>query len=231
MSDEETDDVVWATFMRRTNEPKLLWLEAELARLGIPSRRAGHSFHAPIVEVPALQLDDAAAVLEMPVGELFIGGRVTAVVLDDLPDDHGYFAEYAAQPRPQGWDGNPFATWPDAPHGDWEPGTTPDGHPVQWLNVESRKLSALAYVNDRGYNEDGPPVLFARFKGSGAVYRYLDVAALHWQNLLRAAAGVDKLSVGEYFSRLIEGAHYFEKWGDGDWEQTERGRAQGFRKP
>ena len=46
------DATEWTTLLRRTNDPKLAWFEAFLDNLGVPHRRAGHSFHAPILQVP-----------------------------------------------------------------------------------------------------------------------------------------------------------------------------------
>ena len=53
----------WARFTRRTNDPKLRWLEGRLRGAGIQSRRNGESFHAPILEVEASRIDDAWALL------------------------------------------------------------------------------------------------------------------------------------------------------------------------
>jgi hypothetical protein len=66
----------WTTFTRRTEDPKLAWLETALDRAGIPHRRAGASFHAPILQVPQADLSSAWSVLE-PV--------------DDLPDDEEFW--------------------------------------------------------------------------------------------------------------------------------------------
>ena len=64
---------VWETFTKRTNEPKLRWLERQLELSSIPSRRGPRpSAHAPILEVPAQHLDAAWEIL----------GPV-----DDIPDD------------------------------------------------------------------------------------------------------------------------------------------------
>lgn len=60
----------WATFTRRTDDPKLAWLEERLAERGIPSRRRGRSFHAPVLEVPEEHLDAAWALLTPEVDEL-----------------------------------------------------------------------------------------------------------------------------------------------------------------
>jgi hypothetical protein len=49
----------WVQFTKRTNEPKLLWLERQLKGRGIRYQRNGDSFHAPILEVPKHLLDDA----------------------------------------------------------------------------------------------------------------------------------------------------------------------------
>lgn len=69
----------WVVFTRRTDDPKLAWLERRLAEMGILSRRNGESFHAPILEVPEDQLDAA---------RIFLNRK-----LDDIPDDDPRFNE------------------------------------------------------------------------------------------------------------------------------------------
>jgi len=69
---------MWATFTRRTDDPKLSWLERQLSDADIPHRRNGESFHAPILEVPIDKLDSAWAILN-PV--------------DDIPDDDPRFLQ------------------------------------------------------------------------------------------------------------------------------------------
>jgi hypothetical protein len=59
----------WATFTRRTNDPKLTWLEQALDSAGIPHRRQGESWHAPILQVPKADLDRAWTILD-PVDEV-----------------------------------------------------------------------------------------------------------------------------------------------------------------
>jgi hypothetical protein len=72
--DDETKE--WVMFTKRTNDPKLTWLEKELTKSEIPHRRNGESFHAPILEVPKDRLDDAWAILD---------------AVDDIPDDDERF--------------------------------------------------------------------------------------------------------------------------------------------
>jgi len=74
----------WAVFTKRTEEPKLSWLERQLDRAGIPHRRRGQSFHAPILEVARDRLDDAWDILD-PV--------------DDVPDDDPRFSRRAHDRR------------------------------------------------------------------------------------------------------------------------------------
>lgn len=62
----------WVVLCKRTEDPKLLWLEHRLADKGIKFRRRGYSFHAPILEVQQ-QDEEAAWEILRPV--------------DDLPDD------------------------------------------------------------------------------------------------------------------------------------------------
>ncbi|MHB8387663.1 hypothetical protein [Metallibacterium sp.] len=66
----------WKRLTKRTEDPKLAWLEAQLTAAGIEHRRNGESFHAPILEVSADRWDDAWSILD-PV--------------DDVPDDHPSF--------------------------------------------------------------------------------------------------------------------------------------------
>lgn len=68
----------WKQFTKRTNDPKLAWLEQELAKEGIESRRHGESWHAPILQVRESDLDAAWGIL---------------TPFDDIPDDDPMFAE------------------------------------------------------------------------------------------------------------------------------------------
>lgn len=66
----------WVMFTKRTDDPKLAWLERQLDAASIPHRRNGHSFHAPILEV---RLDDLERAWEI----------LTPV--DDIDDDDPRF--------------------------------------------------------------------------------------------------------------------------------------------
>jgi hypothetical protein len=66
----------WRAFCKRTNDPKLRWLQKRLAEVGIPSRREGKSFHAPILQVPKGCLDRALEIL---------------IPVDDISDDSPRF--------------------------------------------------------------------------------------------------------------------------------------------
>lgn len=68
----------WVRFTKRTDDPKLAWLEARLDKAEIAHRRNGFSFHAPIMEVEASRFDDAWEIL----------GPV-----DDVPDDEPLFTQ------------------------------------------------------------------------------------------------------------------------------------------
>jgi len=74
----EAPESRWVMFTKRTNDPKLAWLEQRLKDAGIPVRRNGESFHAPITEVPDEYLDDALTILG---------------VIDDIPDDDPMWTE------------------------------------------------------------------------------------------------------------------------------------------
>ena len=69
--------MTWIMLCKRTEDPKLTWLESKFAEAKIPTRRHGHSFHAPILEVQADFLDAA--------------WRILALV-DDIPDDEEFWA-------------------------------------------------------------------------------------------------------------------------------------------
>lgn len=72
MSTRET----WVRFTKRTDDPKLAWLERRLDAAGIKHRRNGESWHAPILEVDKARLNDAWAIL---------------TPVDDVPDDDPQF--------------------------------------------------------------------------------------------------------------------------------------------
>jgi hypothetical protein len=72
--------VTWKMFTKRTEDPKLAWLESKLGTSGIAHRRNGFSFHAPIMEVPEERLQDAHRIL---------------APVDDIPDDDPVFVDDA----------------------------------------------------------------------------------------------------------------------------------------
>ena len=59
----------WVLFTKRTDDPKLAWLQRQLKAAGIPNRRNGWSFHAPILEVPE-EYEDAAWAILTPVDDI-----------------------------------------------------------------------------------------------------------------------------------------------------------------
>jgi hypothetical protein len=68
----------WVRFTKRTDDPKLAWLQDRLKESGIESRRNGYSFHAPILEVKEEDFDAAWNILR-PV--------------DDIDDDDEIFLQ------------------------------------------------------------------------------------------------------------------------------------------
>lgn len=74
----------WETLCKRTEDPKLAFIEAWLDNLGIPHRRNGHSWHAPILEVPADLHDFAYEQILMAPDERY-------GIFDEVPDDDGLF--------------------------------------------------------------------------------------------------------------------------------------------
>ena len=83
--------VKWATFTRRTNDPKLAWIENALAEMGIPSQRSGHSFHAPILQVPVEYIHQADAWLASPFDGETDERTGKTITVDDMPDDDPVF--------------------------------------------------------------------------------------------------------------------------------------------
>lgn len=79
----------WELFTKRTDDPKLAWIEGQLDLMDIPHRRNGHSFHGPILEVPSERYDEAWSILTIPV---FLPDG-TECILDDIPDDDPRFQE------------------------------------------------------------------------------------------------------------------------------------------
>jgi hypothetical protein len=76
--DAVTEGRKWTTLTRRTDDPKLSWLEQQLDLSEISHRRNGETFHAPIMEVQQMHFDAAWKILE-PV--------------DDIPDDDPRWTE------------------------------------------------------------------------------------------------------------------------------------------
>ena len=78
----------WVIFCKRTEDPKLAWIERELEKRGIPCRRNGYSFHAPILEVPEEFEQKADALLQEKAPARL---RRWWKTVDDIPDDHQMF--------------------------------------------------------------------------------------------------------------------------------------------
>jgi len=77
--------ITWVMFTKRTEDPKLGWIEQRLDTLGIPHRRNGSSAHAPILEVAGDREAEAWTVLDQ---RLRNGRRI-----DDVRDDHPMFLQ------------------------------------------------------------------------------------------------------------------------------------------
>lgn len=82
----------WVTFCKRTEDPKLCYYESRLDEMGIPHRRNGESWHAPILEVPADRHAEAYALFREVTDHDNDGNPI---YLDDIPDDDPMFDEYA----------------------------------------------------------------------------------------------------------------------------------------
>lgn len=92
----------WVTFTRRTDDPKLAYLEERLTEASIPHRRNGESFHAPILEVPEEHLDRATDMLSDPYDV-----DDALVPFDEIEDDDPLFrlANGGAPHAPHDFDG------------------------------------------------------------------------------------------------------------------------------
>jgi len=62
--------MTWKMLCKRTEDPKLAYIEWLLDLSGIPNRRNGHSFHAPILEVDERDFDKAWKILD-PIDEIY----------------------------------------------------------------------------------------------------------------------------------------------------------------
>jgi hypothetical protein len=203
----------WATFTRRTDDPKLTWLEQQLAQRGIESRRNGHSWHAPILEVRGDRLLDAWAILETPVGELFIGGS-GVVTVDDLPDDHPLFREaFLGRMVPDapvsGGHVLPYIerVFVDSLAAGESVAPAGPGIMVRMYDVDSSNLSAMGVTPDDELNPPSSLTLYVTFKGA-TTYRYSPIAEATWEALhgeaVRVARGDQEASVGSTFHHMVK---------------------------
>ncbi|HEY0590949.1 MAG TPA: hypothetical protein VGF40_04235 [Thermoanaerobaculia bacterium] len=80
---EDAGDDEWVTILRRTRDPKLTWVELELRRLGLGTRRLGQTF-PPMLQVKKRDADTAVSFLTAPLNG-------TDLTLDDLDDDSSAF--------------------------------------------------------------------------------------------------------------------------------------------
>ena len=74
--------MTFVQFTKRTEDPKLAYIEKELTQRGIVHRRSGSSWHAPILEVDETRLADA---------ELFLQENVDGRNFDSIEDDDPLF--------------------------------------------------------------------------------------------------------------------------------------------
>ncbi len=73
----------WVTILRRTRDPKLAWVESELRRRGVVTRRVPQTY-PPALQVLAESADAAIGFLTAPLNG-------TDLTLDDLDDDSSAF--------------------------------------------------------------------------------------------------------------------------------------------
>jgi hypothetical protein len=87
------ENETWVLFTKRTNDPKLSWIEESLAGMGIPSRRNGDSFHAPILEIREQDEERAWEWLSSPFDGEIDPATGKEQTIDDVPDDDPVFAD------------------------------------------------------------------------------------------------------------------------------------------
>jgi len=171
------NELDWVNFCRRTNDPKLTWIESQLKTLGIAHRRNGDSFHAPILQVPRDRFSEAWDLLNTPIGEMFVGEE-KAICYDDLPDNHWFFYHLAV-PSPEP---NPLQAI--TPIGGVNMPYQPleiDGRVVDMIDVESSTISAMGFWPVGDEFTDTSYDLYVRFKG-GSLYKYNPVPqSLCWE--------------------------------------------------
>jgi hypothetical protein len=241
--------IEWVALSRRTNDPKLMWIEAQLEISGVPSRRSGYSWHAPILEIPIDAFHAGMAILSQRVGQLDLGTS-TAIVIDDIDDEHPYFMEWAMAtgrafaPRESREALAPLAVTDSTFAGlSYEDVNIPEiADPVRMVDVDSRMLSAIGKLDPYGDWASEPPLttgrrgkqnyLFARFKGSAEFYRYENTTLAQFLELLRRQRSGE--SLGTYFDATFKKHPFlypYEKWDEvvGRWV-TIAPKAKGARK-
>lgn len=230
-----TEMIDWVALCRRTNDPKLMWIEAQLEVHNIPSRRNGFSWHAPILQVPIDEYHNAMAILNQPVGQLDLG-MTTSIVIDDIDDEHPYFLEWAMATG-RAFGGREASTLlpaldlkDDTFAGlSYEDVDVPEVGPVRMVDVDSRMLSAIgkldpydSWIGDppEGQKRGKQNYLFARFKGSADLYRYENTELAQFLELLRRQRSGE--SLGGYFDATFKKHPFlypYERWDEaaGHW--------------
>ena len=84
----------WVTLCKRTEDPKLSYIERLLTQCAIPHKRSGESWHAPILYVPKAFETIAESVLAQPAKKAYGIRTRLGVSLDDVPDSHRDFRGY-----------------------------------------------------------------------------------------------------------------------------------------
>ncbi len=89
----------WVLFTKRTNEPKLSYLEARLDQAEIKHKREGKSFHAPCLYIEEQGQDRAWAILSEKWtrhGSAMGHNPRAKTELDEIRDDDPRFAPYSS---------------------------------------------------------------------------------------------------------------------------------------
>ena len=225
----------WVNFTRRTDDPKLAFIEAQLATRNIPTRRNGHSFYGPILQVPREFLTEAWDFLQSPIGEFYFGTNAH-ITWDDLPDDHEAFG-----PNLFGVLASQTTEYEDDELGleytlESYPDVT-DNAPVRMYNVDSSNTARIGFSVAR-ITSIGEFWLYAQFTGGECPYRYYPLSYRERDNIIHEIQAKHRnepnASVGSLFHREVKvraetGELACQKLVDGEWRKVAT-KAERFKK-
>ena len=84
-------EVIYTDFIRGVKHPKITWIMDRLKEIGVPHRIHGESIHGPVLQIEKGREGLAMDIVNLVVGELFIGVTNKTITIGDLPDNHEIF--------------------------------------------------------------------------------------------------------------------------------------------